>query len=1294
MATILLSAAGAAIGQGIGGTVLGLSGAVIGRAVGATLGQVIDQRLLGGGAKAVETGRIDRLRVQTAGEGAPIARIWGQMRVPGHVIWAAPLEEERNTRKVRGGGKGGGSKASVTEISYRLSVAIALCEGPVLGIGRVWADGEEIAPADLNMSVYKGDDTQLPDPVIAAHEGEDAPAYRGIAYVVLERIDLSRWGNRMPQLSFEVTRAARSGDGMAHSVQAVAMIPGTGEYTLATRPVGIPGDLGETRMINANTPVARTDFLASLGQLRAELPQVGSVSLVVSWFGDDLRVGQCKLRPKVEDNTINAQPMEWRAGGISRAQAQEVARIDDRPVYGGTPADESVIEAIRALRDEGIRPVFYPFILMEQQPGNNLPNPYTGEPGQPVMPWRGRITTALAPGVEGSSDGKAAAATEVAAFFGTAQPGDFTRQGDKISYHGPDEWSYRRFILHYAHLCAAAGGVDAFLIGSEMVALTQIRGAGGSYPAVAELVALAADVRAILGEEVKLSYAADWSEYFGHQPGGGDLRFHLDPLWADANIDFIGIDNYMPLSDWRDGEDHLDAANWRQIHDPAYLMANIEGGEGYDWYYANDAHRDAQIRSPIEDGAHGEAWVWRYKDLRNWWGEAHHERINGQRMEEATAWVPRSKPIWFTEIGCAALDRGTNQPNKFLDAYSSESMLPFYSNGGRDDAMQQAYLTALTRYWADPAHNPVGEYGGPMLDMERAHVWAWDARPWPAFPSRTDLWSDGPAWLRGHWLNGRASAVPLADLVQEICDEAGVLAVDVSGLVGQVRGFALAGNSTPRAALQQLMLAYGFDAAAHGDALRFRMRAGRVDHVITDAMLAEAEGLAAPEFLRAAEAEVTGRLSLTHIAAGGSHDIATAEARLPDDADEGPASNSELSLALTRTEGRAIVQRWLVEARVARDGLRLALPPSRGQVAPADVVALGDGSRWRVDRVEHAGPITVEATRIEPGLYDSRLDDSDLPAIHAYNPPIPVSFAFLDLPLLLGDEVPHAPHLAATATPWPGSVALWMGESEDGGYAPLMVLREPALMGVTLSALPAARPGLLDRGPALRIRMKGAELGPISMQALLAGGNAIAIGDGTPGRWEVMQFGRAEPLGDGEWLLSERLRGQAGSDAEMPLIWPEGSLVVVLDGAVEQLPLAPSTRGVEHHYRLGPAMQAVDDPSYRHQVAAFAGLGLRPLSPCHLRVAGRRISWIRRTRIGGDGWDGPDVPLGEENESYLLRLMRDGRVLNSTVTDTPYWEAPAALWADIAAGGDFVVDVAQVSASFGPGASARRIINV
>ncbi len=81
----------------------------------------------------------------------------------------------------------------VTQISYRLSVALALAEGPILSVGRIWADGEEIAQADLNMRIYRGGEAQMPDPVIAAIEGDAAPAYRGTAYVVLENLSLERW---------------------------------------------------------------------------------------------------------------------------------------------------------------------------------------------------------------------------------------------------------------------------------------------------------------------------------------------------------------------------------------------------------------------------------------------------------------------------------------------------------------------------------------------------------------------------------------------------------------------------------------------------------------------------------------------------------------------------------------------------------------------------------------------------------------------------------------------------------------------------------------------------------------------------------------------------------------------------------------------------------------------------------------------------------------------------------------------------------------------------------------------
>ena len=287
-----------------------------------------------------------------------------------------------------------------------------------------------------------------------------------------------------------------------------------------------------------------------------------------------------------------------------------------------------------------------------------------------------------------------------------------------MSYDGPAEWSLSRFILHYAALCAAAGGVEAFCISSEMRGLTQIRAAGNSFPAVTALRALAGEVRGLLGPDAKISYAADWSEYFGYQPqdGSGDVYFHLDPLWADPQIDFIGIDNYMPLADWRDEEGHVDGEDWPAIYDVGYLKSNIEGGEGYDWYYHSPEARAAQIRTPITDGAHDEPWVYRYKDLRRWWQNHHHPRIGGERQAAPTDWQPMS--------------------NKFLDLKSSESALPHHSSGARDDLMQMQYLRALSEYWRDPARNPISDEYGLQCWICRAPSFGLGTRgPFPSFPT-------------------------------------------------------------------------------------------------------------------------------------------------------------------------------------------------------------------------------------------------------------------------------------------------------------------------------------------------------------------------------------------------------------------------------------------------------------------------------------------------------------------------------------------------------------------------------
>ncbi len=1300
MATLVLAAAGSALGGAVGGSVAGLTSMVLGKAIGATVGSMIDQRVMGLGAEPVETGRVDRFRIMGSSEGAGLPRVFGRMRIAGQIIWSSRFLESFSEDRV--GGKGGGGGQTVREFSYSVSLAIALCEGEVLRIGRIWADGQAIDQKGLTLRLHKGGEDQLPDPVISALEGpQRAPAYRGTAYIVLENLDLTPFGNRIPQFNVEVfRRASGTVHGLPRSpfedVRGVALVPGSGEYSLATEPVYLERGKGRGEYLNVHNDLGEPDLNVSLDHLWSELPATESVSLVVSWFGDDLRCARCALRPAVEQKEQDAEEMPWRVAGLGRSGAKLVSRLDGRPLFGGTPTDQSVIQAIQRIRQQGKAVMFYPFILMDILADNGLQDPWTGGSSQPAVPWRGRITLSHAPGRDGSPDKTGRAADEVSSFFGSARPADFRIQDGRVGYDGPDEWSYRRFILHYAHLCVAAGGIDSFCIGSELRGLTHIRDGATTYPAVRELRRLAQEVKAILGSEAKVGYAADWSEYFGHQPAdaSGDAIFNLDPLWADPAIDFVGIDNYMPLSDWRDETGHRDAARG-SIHDLDYLSANVAGGEGFDWYYPDEAAREVQDRTPISDGAYGEDWIFRYKDLVGWWSNRHENRIGGVKAGAATDWRPGLKPIWFTELGCPAVDKGTNQPNVFFDPKSSESFLPYHSNGMRDDYIQARYLQATFAHWGEADNNPVSSlYGGRMVDMSRAHVWAWDARPWPDFPSRVETWIDGANYERGHWLNGRVSSPAVAEVVGEICSRANANDLELSSLFGSVTGYAIDGVETARQSLQPLMLAYGVDSHSDAGTLKFQSRSAIVRAVFDESRFVSERGEPTTSRSRGPLAESVGRLSISFIRADSDYQPGAAEASNPAVREISTAISS-VPLVLSQGQAKALAERWMGEAGVGRDTIRFTLPQSDLSYVAGDVISVGhstDGELYRIDRVEDSGRRIVEAVRIEPSTYDALVFQDEAPNLATLTAPTRVYARFLDLPLLSGREMEHTPHVAVSKSPWAGPVAIYSA-GQDAGYSLAAEALRPAVIGETLNELDPAIPGVWMRR-SLLVKIESGRLQSGNEADVLNGGNTAALRSSDVDDWEVVQFRSAELVDAGVYRLDGLLRGQAGTDPLAALVLPAGSEFVLLDGAPVQLDYPVSARGIERHYRVGPSRRSYDDPSFLHREAAFEGVGLRPYAPAHLRA--RRlasgavvVSWIRRSRVDGDSWIGEEIPLGEDRELYRVRVISEGVRIRETDIPNASFTYTKEAWEQDGRPASIGFEVAQVSSRVGPGPFQR-----
>jgi hypothetical protein len=235
---------------------------------------------------------------------------------------------------------------------------------------------------------------------------------------------------------------------------------------------------------------------------------------------------------------------------------------------------------------------------------------------------------------------------------------------------------------------------------------------------------------------------------------------------------------------------NLGLAGTPTLNSKAYLKANIEAGEKFNWFYFNSNNlgrgndplgSDLQVSLPgfpaddrlrqARNQFFPSQQILGNKQLRWWWNNPHFALYDDQDGHgdapkgPKTEWVPQSKSIVFTEYGFPACDRCTNQPNVFFDAKSKESAAPYWSiwqsaDGGGflprpDQNLQLLALQAFYEYWFVDGHNAVSGGGVKMIEPAFCSVWNWDARPFPAFPNLVNVWGDAGNWRAGNWLNGK-----------------------------------------------------------------------------------------------------------------------------------------------------------------------------------------------------------------------------------------------------------------------------------------------------------------------------------------------------------------------------------------------------------------------------------------------------------------------------------------------------------------------------------------------------------
>lgn len=227
---------------------------------------------------------------------------------------------------------------------------------------------------------------------------------------------------------------------------------------------------------------------------------------------------------------------------------------------------------------------------------------------------------------------------------------------------------YSKFKLHYASLeyngLKLKDVIHGFLIGSELEGLTKYRNSANQFPAVNEFINLAGKTREVLGEKVKISYAVNWSEYHHSDDGW----YHLDSLWADQNINYVGISAYFPLTS------HLE----KGVIGPEEVKEGWGRGEGF------DPRLDDGIKEQL-----GPEWA--IKDFEFWWNNYHKNPDNTY-----TSWLPKMKPIVFTEVGFTAVRNNTHAPYKYLYEDSVNNGLPLiYSDKINPKYQYDAFLGTL-----------------------------------------------------------------------------------------------------------------------------------------------------------------------------------------------------------------------------------------------------------------------------------------------------------------------------------------------------------------------------------------------------------------------------------------------------------------------------------------------------------------------------------------------------------------------------------------------------------------------
>ena len=1118
--------------------------------------------------------RLSDLTVQKSGYNEVIPTIYGTNRLAGNIIWATDIKEVENkyTTTYRTGKGGAKVHQNNIEYYYYANVAIGICNGIVNELKKVWADSKLIDITKYTYRFYNGTENQEPDTLMQSVNGvSETPAYRGLCYIVFENLPLAEFGNRIPNFTFEVSRILADQDEVENSVEAVNIIPGCGEFVYDTeiisKEIGFVWNerwrsTGRISRINQNNNSNVADAVLGTKQLKNSLPNCKWVAPVVVWFGSSTNISNCSIAPKVEFsidtqyNTNVIHPEDWKVDGKSRSQVGTVSKDSQGNIrYGGTVSDNSILRYVKYLKEQGFNVMFYPMIFMDIE----------------NKPWRGYLT--------GSS----------------ASVNDFFIKDD----------GYNHFILHYADL--VKDYVDAFIIGSEFRNLTKIKDENGNFLAVDCFVELAGKVRNILGNNVKIGYASDWSEY--HHTDGG--WYNMDKLWASQNIDFIGIDAYFPLTDKK--EDLISKED---------IVNGWTSGEGYDWIYTDENRTQKQN---IE-----EKYAW--KNIK-WWWENEHINPDGKK----TAWIPKSKKIWFTEYGFASVDGTSNEPNKFYSTDSIDGGFPRFSDGKIDYFAQRRCIQATLEKWKNS-------------DMvERKFLWCWDARPYPFFPSNLDYWSDGGNWYYGHWINGKLGKLTFSNMIKNIFKDAEI-DIDLMGdidIYDSVEGMVLNNKISVNEILNILQKIFFFDYYEKDGKLFIQSKKSESQLRIYEDDLVELENGMYFKTDIVGENELPKKLCLSYLNQDMDYQICNTYFERPS-VDSLKNENESLPVVISPFKAKQIVEKMLYSMWLERFVYNFKLSSKYIYLNPSDVITLNVNNTDFILRIVNIlinpdNTIEVKAVRCDNSLYNFKREEEKFNNVETILPTGKTIAEVFELPAIKNISTPEVYFTTnAAENGWKGC-GIYSAKTGSSNFEVINENRVNSIVGTCLNKLENARPYYFDYKSELYVcfadNIDTTVLENIEMFDLLEGNNIALVGN------EVIQFKNIELQADGNFKLSCLLRGQYGTENYINNHSDNEKFIFLNRGIVSKEYTANDV-GISYDYKFitfNDNFENSVDKTYK-----ITGKNLKPLKPVHVKISdvlnGYKISWQARLKGNYTLKDGEE---NINNKKFLVKIYNSNNLIRT-----------------------------------------------